>query len=83
MIHLAFETQAHIWAINPIPRRASLTGWTTATHQGTGADNITITAADNFYGASPGIDQVTAALPRSLAAGNQLFACLKVVVTQP
>ena len=52
-----------------------------AAHQGTGPTDVTITVADNFYGASPGIDKVTVAIPRSLAVGGKLMARLKVVVT--
>jgi hypothetical protein len=62
---------------------SNLSGWTTATHQGTGPSQITITEADNFYGSSPGIDKVTVALPASLAAGGRLFARLHVVVNGP
>ena len=63
---------------------SSLTGWATAVHQGTAAGDITITEADNFYGASPGIDKVTVAIPRGLASGDgKLFARLKVVVATP
>jgi hypothetical protein len=56
-----------------------LTGWTTATHQGSGATDVAISEAPD----GPGFAKVTVALPRSLAAGNQLFARLKVVILPP
>jgi alpha-galactosidase len=59
----------------------NLSGWTNAVHQGTGANQITITEVPN--GSGPGIDQVTVALPASLAGGGKLFARLSVVVTTP
>jgi hypothetical protein len=59
----------------------NLSGWTTAVHQGTGANQITITAQTNGFGA--GIDKVIVALPPSLAAGGKIFARLKVAVTTP
>jgi hypothetical protein len=60
---------------------SNLSGWTTAVHQGTGANQITITAQTNGFGA--GIDKVIVALPPSLAAGGKIFARLKVAVTTP
>jgi hypothetical protein len=60
---------------------SNLDGWTTAVHQGTGANQITITAETNGFGA--GIDKVTVALPASLAASGKLFARLKAGVTTP
>ena len=57
---------------------SNLDGWTTAMHQGTGANQITI--SENPYSSGPGIDKVTVALPASLAGGGKLFARLKVVV---
>jgi autotransporter-associated beta strand protein len=56
---------------------SELTGWTTATHDGT---NIIITPTDNFYGASPGIDKVEVKIKRTLATGEKFFARLKVVI---
>ena len=59
----------------------NLNGWTNAVHQGTGADQITITEVPN--GSGPGIDEVTVALPASLAASGNLFIRLSVTVTTP
>ena len=53
-------------------------GWTTAAHQGTGANDITI--SEEPGGFAPGIDRVTVALPASLAGNGKLFARLKVAV---
>jgi methionine-rich copper-binding protein CopC len=58
-----------------------LGGWTAATHQGTGPEDITISEVANGYGT--GIDRVTVALPASLAANGRLFARLKVVLAAP
>jgi autotransporter-associated beta strand protein len=60
---------------------SDLTGWLPAIHQGTAADQITITEVANGFGA--GIDKVTVALPASLAASGKLFARLRVVVAVP
>jgi hypothetical protein len=57
----------------------SLTGWTAAVHQGTGANQITITEAAG----GPGFSNVTVALPASLAVSGKLFTRLKVVVATP
>ena len=57
------------------------TGWTTAVHQGDGANEITI--AELTDGFAPGIDKVTIALPLGLAAGGKMFARLKAGVTIP
>ncbi len=59
----------------------NLSGWTTATHQGTGPGQITVTEQANGFAA--GIDRVTVALPPSLAGGGRIFARLKVGVTAP
>jgi len=59
---------------------SDLDGWTAATHQGSGINQITITEQTNGFGS--GIDKVTVALPASLA-GSKLFARLSVVVTTP
>jgi hypothetical protein len=56
----------------------NLSGWTTAVHQGTAANQITITEQTNGFGA--GIDKVTVALPPTLAANGALFARLKVLL---
>jgi hypothetical protein len=58
---------------------SDLSGWGNAVHQGTGANQITITEQANGFAA--GIDKVTVALPASLAAGGKLFARLNVGVT--
>jgi hypothetical protein len=58
---------------------SNLNGWTAATHQGTGAEEITITEAPE----DPGFSLVTVALPTSLAASGELFARLKVEVAAP
>jgi alpha-galactosidase len=50
--------------------------WTTALHQGTGAQQITITEAPG----DPGFSEVTVALPGILADSGKLFVRLKVVV---
>lgn len=59
----------------------SLTGWTSAVHQGSAANQITITETPNGFGA--GIDRVTVALPANLASSGKIFARLKVGVTTP
>jgi autotransporter-associated beta strand protein len=59
----------------------NLGGWTTATHQGTGPEQITITEQTNGFG--PGIDKVTVALPAGLTAGGKLFARLNVAISTP
>ena len=57
---------------------SDLAGWTAATHEGTGAGDITITEeADGF---AAGIDRVTVALPASLAGDGRLFVRLNVTV---
>jgi hypothetical protein len=55
-----------------------LTDWAAAIHQGTGAEQITITEVP----AETGFSQVTVALPANLAAAGQLFVRLKVVAAQ-
>ena len=60
---------------------SNLNGWTTSVHQGTGANQITISAETNGFGA--GIDKVTVALPPSLADGGKIFARLKVGILTP
>ncbi|MCH7226885.1 sialate O-acetylesterase [Haloferula sp. A504] len=60
---------------------SNLSGWTTAAHEGTDPTQISISEVDDFYEA--GIDQVTVAIPRSLAVGEKLFARLKVAVSIP
>ena len=61
---------------------STLTGWTAATHQGTGSNQITITITITITEApgGPGIDLVTVALPTSLADSGRLFVRLNVVV---
>ena len=59
---------------------SDLNGWTAATHQGTGPDDITITETTDGFG--PGVDQVTVALPASLAVGEKLFARLNVTIAE-
>jgi hypothetical protein len=58
-----------------------LTNWVTAAHQGTGADNITITETTDYFG--PNIDKVTVALPASLGVNGKIFARLKIVIGEP
>ena len=60
---------------------SSLSAWFTATHEGTGPTQISITEVDDFY--DTGIDKVTVAIPRSLAVDEKLFARLKVAVSIP
>ena len=62
---------------------SALSGWTPAVHQGTSPTDINITVDDNFYGANPGIDKVTVAIPRTLADGDKLFTRLNVGVVTP
>jgi len=59
----------------------NLSDWTAAVHQGSGADDITISEVADGYGT--GIDRVTVALPASLAATGRLFVRLKVIVAAP
>jgi hypothetical protein len=59
----------------------SLSGWTTAVHQGNGPADITITETPGHFG--PSIDRVTVALPAALAPHGRLFARLKVTVSPP
>ncbi|PAW75205.1 MAG: hypothetical protein B9S38_02265 [Verrucomicrobiia bacterium Tous-C4TDCM] len=56
-----------------------LTGWTTAVHQGTGANQITISATPR----DPGFSDVTVALPGNLAVSGKLFVRLKALVVVP
>jgi Peptidase M66 len=58
---------------------SALTGWTAATQQGTGANQITITEAPS----TPGFTNVTVALPSSLAVSGKLFVRLKAAVVTP
>jgi autotransporter-associated beta strand protein len=55
--------------------------WTAAVHQGSAANQITITEQTNGFGA--GIDRVTVALPKALANGGKIFARLKTIVANP
>ena len=55
-----------------------LAGWTAATHQGEGAEDITLSVVPDGFG--PGIDAVTVALPQGLAADGKLFVRLNVEV---
>ena len=57
----------------------ALTGWTSAIHQGTGANQITISELPD----GSGFSRVTVALPGFLAPGGKLFARLRVLVAQP
>jgi hypothetical protein len=58
---------------------SALTSWTSATHQGSAANQITITEAS----VAPGFSEVTVALPGGLAPDGKLFVRLKVVVATP
>lgn len=58
---------------------SDLTGWATAVHQGTGADQITTTEAPD----GPGFSEVTVALPGGLAVSGKLLVRLKVAVATP
>ena len=55
---------------------STLAGWTAATHEGTGAGDITITEAPG----DPGFSDVTVALPANLAISGKLFVRLSVLV---
>ncbi len=57
---------------------SDLAGWSTAVHEGTGPDDITVSEQANGFGT--GIDKVTVALPPSLAAAGKLFVRLNVAV---
>ena len=59
----------------------TLTGWTTAVHQGARREPDHHHRTADGYG--PGIDKVTVALPANLAGGGKLFARLKVGVNFP
>ncbi len=59
----------------------SLVGWSAASHQGTGPNDITVTEETNGFATN--IDKVTVALPVGLGSGGKLFARLKTVRTQP
>jgi len=54
----------------------TLLDWTAAVHQGTGANQITITEAPG----GPGFEIVTVALPTGLAGGGKLFTRLHVAL---
>jgi hypothetical protein len=58
---------------------SDLDGWTAAAHQGTGAQDITISEVPD----GPGFTNVTVAIPGSLASAGRLFARLKVIVATP
>ena len=60
---------------------SDLAGWTAATHQGAGAEQITITATPDGFG--DGIDAVTVAIPVTLAGDGKLFVRLNVEVVMP
>jgi alpha-galactosidase len=55
----------------------SLNGWTTAVHQGSAANQITIGEVPD----GPGFSTVTVALPPALAPGGRLFVRLSLQVT--
>jgi hypothetical protein len=57
----------------------ALTGWTAAVHQGSAANQITITEAAG----DPGFSNITVALPASLAVSGKLFVRLKAAVALP
>lgn len=57
---------------------SNLDDWINAVHQGTNANQITITTETNGFAA--GIDKVTVALPASIAPGGKLFTRLNVLV---
>jgi len=60
---------------------SDLSGWNTAVHGGSGPNDITISEVADGFG--EGIDQVTVALPASLATTTgKLFARLNVEVTE-
>jgi autotransporter-associated beta strand protein len=54
---------------------SDLMGWNPAVN---GTDGVVITENDDFYGVTPGIDQVIVSLPHALATGDKLFARLRV-----
>jgi hypothetical protein len=58
---------------------STLNGWNTAAHQGTAANQITISEAPG----DAGFTEVTVALPPGLAVSGKLFARLKVLVATP
>ena len=60
---------------------SNLGSWITAVHQGTSANQITISEQTNGFGV--GIDRVTVALPANLANGGKIFARLKTVLLAP
>ena len=60
---------------NPFVEYGDLDTWTLASD---GDDGVTITVDDDFHGA--GIDRVSVAIPRALAAGGRLFARLRFVL---
>ena len=60
---------------------SDLGGWTTAVHQGTGPEEITVSEIAEGFGA--GVDQVTVALPAALSASGKLFVRLKVRMATP
>ena len=57
----------------------NLTGWTTAIHQGAGANQVTITEVPG----EPGFSNVTVALPGSLSVSGKLFVRLKTTLVTP
>ncbi len=57
---------------------SDLVGWTAASHEGEGAEDITVSVVADGFG--PGIDEVTVALPPGLADGGRLFVRLNVEV---
>ncbi len=60
---------------------SNLGSWITAVHQGTSANQITISEQTNGFGV--GIDRVTVALPANLANDGKIFARLKTVMLAP
>jgi hypothetical protein len=60
---------------------STLTGWSTAAHQGSSPTQITITELTNGF--SQGVDRITVAIPPGLATDGKLFARLRVAVAQP
>ncbi|BCX48938.1 hypothetical protein HAHE_28460 [Haloferula helveola] len=58
---------------------STLSGWTTAIHEGPGPQQITITEVPG----TPGFTDVTVALPSGLASNGRLFARLMVEVATP
>jgi autotransporter-associated beta strand protein len=57
---------------------SDLEGWTSAVHQGSGPNEITITGQPNGFGT--GVDRVTVALP--VTSGGRQFVRLKVAVAE-